>query len=73
MTKLPRQYRPRPNFDRYERVYHVTLREYGHLLGPGPSPETVLVAFDGGDTSAAYPAARAGLRRLRWHERLRNR
>jgi hypothetical protein len=58
-----------PRFQRYERVLHVPLKEYGHITMPGPTPGTVVVAFRDG---SALPVERANLRRLRWWERLLN-
>lgn len=60
----------RPHFDRYERVYHPILKEYGNLIAPGTSADTVVVAFGG---SPHCPVARKHLRRLYWWERLLNR
>ena len=62
--------RPRPFFDRYERVYHVVLCQYGNLLAPGSSGETVTAQFG---SVPAHPVQRRHVRRLRWYERLLNR
>lgn len=62
--------RPRPHFDRYERVYCPALGEYGNLIAPGASGGMVTVAFSG---SPHCQINRTKLRRLHWWERLLNR
>lgn len=60
----------RPHFDRYERVYHPLLKEYGNLIAPGASGDMVTVAFG---NSPHMQVSRRHLRRLHWWERLLNR
>jgi hypothetical protein len=59
-----------PRYDRYERVYHRVLREFGHVLAPGAQGNMVTVQFGG---APAVQVLRKHLRRRRWWERLLDR
>jgi hypothetical protein len=56
-------------FDRYQRLRHRSTGDYVNAVAPGPTPDTILIAHK----TTLYPASRAGLRPLRWYERLLNR
>jgi hypothetical protein len=47
-----------PRYDRYERVYHRVLREFGHVLAPGAQGNMVTVQFGG---APAVPVLRERL------------
>jgi hypothetical protein len=56
-------------FDRYQRLLHRATGDYVNAVAPGPTPDTILIAYK----TSLYPVSRASLRPLRWYERLLDR